>query len=101
MDEAPYPHGLERDVDDGVAPASAAEPDGLSRPEAVLLLAASGSSILRRTVTVDQIDTHLKSSDLPNHLGRQQNFLRNRKKGFGLTEKGLSSALPSSKGLGS
>ena len=48
MDEAPYPHGLERDVNDGVAPASAAEPDGLSRPEAVLLLAASGSSILRR-----------------------------------------------------
>jgi hypothetical protein len=53
------------------------------------------------TVTVGQIDTHLKSSDLPNHLGRQQNFLRNRKKGFELTEKGLSSALPSSKGLGS
>jgi hypothetical protein len=50
VDEAPYyPHGLERDVDDGVAPpAGAAEPDGLSRPEPVLLLAASTSSILRR-----------------------------------------------------
>jgi hypothetical protein len=49
VDDAPYyPHGLERDVDDGVAPAGAAEPDGLSRPEPVLLLAASTSSILRR-----------------------------------------------------
>jgi len=49
VDEAPYyPHGLERDVDDGVAPAGAAERDGLSWSEPVLLLAASTSSILGR-----------------------------------------------------
>jgi hypothetical protein len=46
----PYPHGVERDVDDGVAPTGAPEADGLGRPEPVLLLGApaDASSILPR-----------------------------------------------------
>jgi hypothetical protein len=47
VNEAPYPHVLEWDVDDGVVSNSATKPDGLNRPEVVLLLDASVSSILQ------------------------------------------------------
>jgi hypothetical protein len=47
VNEAPYPHVLEWDVNDGVASTGAAKPDGLNRPEVLLLLASSASSILQ------------------------------------------------------
>jgi hypothetical protein len=43
VNEAPYPHVLEWDVDDDVVSNSATKPDGLNRSEVVLLLDASPS----------------------------------------------------------